>query len=89
MKTIYQAGFGILLLILTVLLFLKGVQLWTFGTNVDGGGVGIYFLGLEINDHVKEASIPNYALSFAGAGIITLTVTIFTVLKLFKRVSVK
>ncbi|WP_226670742.1 hypothetical protein [Metabacillus litoralis] len=54
---------------ISILMVVKGIDLWSFGTKVDGDGVGIHFLGLEINDNVPEASIQNYALGFFIASI--------------------
>ena len=73
------------LVILTILLLLKGLQLWTYGSDVDGNGIGVYFLGLEINDRVSEANISTYAVGFFIAGLCTLLMSITNVTKLLLR----
>jgi len=67
---------SVLLILLTALLAKEGVELWSLGTNVDGDGIGVHFLGLEINDRVPEASIPSYAIGFFVTSVITLLLTI-------------
>ncbi|MEM5015347.1 hypothetical protein WKH31_03555 [Metabacillus indicus] len=59
---------------ITVLMVNKGIDLWSLGTNVDGDGIGVHFLGLEINDRVPEANIPTYAMGFFVASFITLLI---------------
>lgn len=58
--------------LITVLLVNKGIELWSMGTNVDGAGIGIHFLGIEINDRVPEDNIPSYAFGFFITSFITL-----------------
>jgi hypothetical protein len=76
----------IFLAFITILMVNKGLDLWSLGTNVDGEGIGVYFLGLEINDTVPEAKIPTYAIGFFVASLITLLIALAlvgkTVLKL-------
>lgn len=62
--------------LLTVLMINKGITLWNMGSNVDGEGIGVYFLFFEINDRVPEQIIPNYAIGFFGASVITALVPI-------------
>ncbi|MEK3808996.1 hypothetical protein MHB63_20905 [Bacillus sp. FSL H8-0547] len=59
---------------ITVLMVNKGIDLWSLGTNVDGDGIGVHFLGLEINEQVPEANIPKYAIGFFVASVITLLI---------------
>jgi hypothetical protein len=65
----------------TVLLVNKGLDLWSLRTNVDGNGIGIYFLGFEINDRVPEKSVPPYAIGFFAASITTMTIAIALIRK--------
>lgn len=74
---------GVLILI-GVLLLNKGLDLWSLGTNVDGDGVGVHFLGLEINDRVQEESIPSYAIGFFISSLIALLLSIAFVGKSLK-----
>ncbi|CAM3540751.1 hypothetical protein GCM10009865_07670 [Aeromicrobium ponti] len=69
MKRILLLSF---LAFLTVALAFKGLDLWSLGTNVDGNGIGIHFLGFEINDRVPKASIPVYAIGFLASSLVTL-----------------
>jgi len=50
----------------------KGLELRSFGTNIDGEGIGIHFLGLEINDRVSEENISTYAVGFFISSMIIL-----------------
>ncbi|MFD1738622.1 hypothetical protein ACFSCX_19040 [Bacillus salitolerans] len=52
------------LILFGVLLLNKGLDLRSLGTSVDGDGIGVYFLGFEINERVPEESIPSYAVGF-------------------------
>lgn len=76
---------SISLAILTILLISKGFQLWSYGTDVDGNGIGVFFLGLEINDRVLEASIPTYAIGFFIAGVCTLLISITNLTRLLLK----
>lgn len=69
-----MTGLGCLLLILAALMLFKAVGLFTVGTNVDGDGIGVHFLGMEINDRVPEAEIPIYAAHFLRYGSIILLI---------------
>ncbi|MCM3666197.1 hypothetical protein M3204_17395 [Mesobacillus subterraneus] len=76
---------SILLILLTALLAKEGVELWSLGTNVDGDGIGVHFLGFEINDRVPEASIPSYAIGFFVTSAITLLMTITVIGRRFLK----
>jgi Fe2+ transport system protein B len=65
-------GVGSLILLLAAFILFKAVGLFMMGTDVDGDGIGVYFLGMEINDRVPEAEIPTYATQFLKYGMITL-----------------
>lgn len=76
--------------VLGIFLSLFGVLLLTHGMNlraavtkeVDGDGIGVYFLGMELNDRVAAADIPSYANGFLGTGTIflLLAVSLFVIL---------
>jgi hypothetical protein len=70
----------------TVLLVNKGLDIWSLRTNVDGNGIGIYFLGFEINDRVPEKSIPPYAIGFFAASLTTMTITIALIRKALLKI---
>ena len=76
---------SISLAILTILLISKGLHLWSYGSDVDGNGIGVYFLGLEINDRVLEATIPTYAIGFFIAGLCTWLMSIIYLTKLLLK----
>jgi hypothetical protein len=76
---------SILLISLTALLAKEGVELWALGTNVDGEGIGVHFLGFEINDRVPEASIPSYAIGFFVTSAMTLLMTITVISRRFLK----
>ncbi|WP_221567245.1 hypothetical protein [Alkalihalobacillus sp. TS-13] len=70
---------------LGVLVFMKGMDLRALGTNVDGDGIGISFLGVEIADRVHESEIPAHAKSFfVTSGIVVLIGLIFLSLPFMK-----
>lgn len=76
---------SLVFILLAVLLFLKGLELWGLGTNVDGHGIGVYFLGLEINDRVSEKIIPAYSIGFFISSLVALIITLFFVLNISFR----
>lgn len=73
MKPVYMWYAVVLLFALAWSLFDKGLALWQLGAEVDGAGIGVYFLVFEINDRVAEMNIPYYAL---GSFIATVIVVI-------------
>jgi hypothetical protein len=77
----------IFLAFISVLMVNKGLDLWSLGTNVDGDGIGIHFLGLEINDRVPEAKIPSYAIGFFVTSLITLLIAIALVRNTFLKIN--
>lgn len=72
MNTLTRVLMTICLLLLTTLLIMKGFELWSLSKKVDGDGMGIYFLGIEINDQVHTSSITTYAIGFFCLGILML-----------------
>ncbi|WP_316568963.1 hypothetical protein [Neobacillus sp. YIM B06451] len=87
MNAIYRWIVFIFLAFISVLMVNKGLDLWSLGTNVDGDGIGVTFLGLEINDRVPEANIPTYAIGFFVASFITLLIALVLVVKTFLKFS--
>lgn len=76
---------SIVLIVISVLFLQQGLDLWKLGTDVDGDGIGIHFLGFEINDSVPEASIPSYATGFfIAAGLSFLLMLVVVGRKIFK-----
>jgi len=71
MKIYYRWDVFVFFIGVTVLLINKGMDLRSLGTNVDGTGIGVHFLFLEINDRVPEKSIPLYANGFFIVSLIT------------------
>ena len=76
---------SLILIMLSVMLFTKGLELWSLGTNVDGSGIGVYFLGLEINDRVSEKIIPVYSIGFFIASMVALLITLVSMLNISYR----
>lgn len=68
--------FSVAFFLITILLVSKGIELWSIGTNIDGAGIGINFLGIEINDRVSEEKIPSYAFGFFITSVFTLLASI-------------
>jgi hypothetical protein len=63
---------SICFVLISILMILKGIDLWSLRTQVDGEGIGIHFLGLELNDRVMEASISKYAIGFFLASVLPI-----------------
>lgn len=64
MNSISRWMIAVVLILVAGSLFNQGLDLQALGTNVDGDGIGIYFLAFEINGRVPEGSIPSYAVGF-------------------------
>lgn len=75
----------IFLILIAILMFNRGLNLWSLGTNVDGDGIGVYFLGLEMNDSVQETSIPKYAIGFFISGLITASLSLVLIRKIWSQ----
>jgi len=62
--------FKIMLFMLGACLIIKAGSLyWTYFNFFDGDGIGIYLLGLEINDKVPIGYVPVYATAIALLGM--------------------
>jgi hypothetical protein len=68
-----------ILFLFSLLLLNEGLELWSFGTNVDGDGIGVYFFALEINDRVPEERIPSYAIGFFIWSLLAFIIAMFFV----------
>ncbi|MBM7553212.1 hypothetical protein [Thalassobacillus pellis] len=55
---------------LSYMAYEKGVELRAMGTNADGDGIGISFLGIQTAERVPEANIPKHAQGFFVSSII-------------------
>lgn len=84
MNTIKRWIVAVILILFAVLLFYKGLELSSLGTNVDGDGIGVYFFAIEINDRVPEERIPFYAQGFFITSFVVFIITI-----LFVRLNIK
>ncbi|MBN3554743.1 hypothetical protein JYA63_10730 [Fictibacillus nanhaiensis] len=74
---------GILFSLVGIILLTHGLNLRAIAENsVDGDGIGVYFLGIEINESVPAVDIPSYSNGFMGSGIIflILAVCLFVIL---------
>jgi hypothetical protein len=74
----------ILLTILGIALFYKGIELLHLGTDVDGDGIGIQFLGFEMADSLSEQNIPKAATAFLAAGVLLVLYSIISAF-MFKK----
>ncbi|AST91112.1 hypothetical protein BC6307_07385 [Sutcliffiella cohnii] len=70
MKSISRWVIVAILILLAIALLIKGFNLLSVGKNVDGDGIGVYFLFMEINDRVPVESIPVYAIGFFISSIV-------------------
>lgn len=66
----------IVLALLSVLLLEKGLDLSQLAHKVDGSGIGVSFLGMEIDDRVARSEIHEYAAGFMLAGLALLGATL-------------
>jgi len=66
----------IVLVLLSVLLLEKGIDLSQLAHEVDGTGIGISFLGMEIDDRVPRSEIHQYAAGFMLAGLVMLSASL-------------
>jgi len=65
--------FKIVLFLVGALFTYKGINLYLSYFNfIDGDGIGIYFLGFEINDKVPIGYVPIYATSITILGIMLI-----------------
>jgi hypothetical protein len=74
---------GLIFSLIGVLLLTKGLSLRAIAAEtVDGDGIGVHFLGMEISNRVPTADIPIYANGFLGTGVILLifAVSLFIIL---------
>ncbi|AGX04529.1 MULTISPECIES: hypothetical protein [Bacillaceae] len=74
---------AVLLIFLTILglaLSCKGIELMHLGTDVDGDGIGIQFLGFEMADSLSEQNIPKAAAAFLAAGVLLVLYGIISAL---------
>ncbi|MDM5317057.1 hypothetical protein QUF49_13705 [Fictibacillus sp. b24] len=79
---------GILFSVLGVLLLTQGLHLRSMSLEeVDGNGIGVYFLGMEINEKVATADIQSYANGFLGTGTIFLLLAVCLFVILLKEKS--
>lgn len=88
MNSIIRSIITIVLILFAVLLFNKGLELWSLGTDVDGDGIGVHFFAMEINDRVPEESIPSYAIGFFISSFIAFALSmLFIGMNLKLRIS--
>ncbi|MBY6036570.1 hypothetical protein KUV80_07895 [Fictibacillus nanhaiensis] len=79
---------GILFSLIGVLLLTEGMNLRAIGAeDVDGSGIGVSFLWIEINKNVPTAEIPAYANGFLGTGAIFLLLAVSSFVILLKEKS--
>ncbi len=85
MNKITRWSVSFLLILVAVFLFRKGVHLYSLDSNVDGGGVEVFLLGFEVNDHVVEENIPHYARTFMITSFILFTTSILNSWRTFRK----
>lgn len=66
-----------ILIILSILLFNRGLDLWSI--NVDGEGIGVHFLLFEINDRVPVDSISSYAIGFFISSLVAFIMSVVVI----------
>jgi hypothetical protein len=74
---------------ITALLIGSGVRILKDANNIDGDGIGISFLGIEINDNVAISQVPYYAWSMIGLGILLFIIITYLNFKLMKKSEAK
>lgn len=81
MKPVYKCYAVVVLFVLAWSLADKGNELWQLGTDVDGAGIGIYYLIFEISDRVAEMNIPMYAIGFFVASVVAVIAALWLAFK--------
>lgn len=76
MKLISRWAIAVILFLFAAILFYKGLDLRSLGTNVDGDGIGVYFFAMEINDRVPEEEIPFYAKGFFISSFVVFIISV-------------
>ncbi|TFB21792.1 hypothetical protein E3U55_08175 [Filobacillus milosensis] len=71
-------------ILLAILLIYKGIVLNNRVGVVDGAGIGISFIGFELNDSVPNEKVQYYATSFIITGITTLLIGLALMFKLLR-----
>jgi hypothetical protein len=71
-KSIYTS---VIFFIVSIPFILKAISLFS-NAAVDGDGIGLYFLGIEINDKLLYEQIPVYAWSFLAIGVLLIFVSV-------------
>lgn len=56
-------------ILIAFLLLKEGLSLMERSRNLDGAGIGVYFLLFEINNRVPARDIPAYATAFFVSGV--------------------
>lgn len=87
MTSIIRSIIAVVLILFAVLLFNRGLELSSLGTDVDGAGIGVYFFAMEINDRVPEESIPSYAIGFFISSFIAFIISMFFIGMNLKKLS--
>ncbi len=72
----------VLLSLFGFLLLIKGIELWAIIDQVDNDGIGLHFLGVEINEVVLKEQLPSYAFGFIAAAMIPTLVAINIAIKI-------
>jgi hypothetical protein len=70
---------SVITLIMAIPFILKSFSLFNTINNAvkDGDGIGLYFLGFEINDRLRFEQIPQYSLMFLIIGMVLIISSIF------------
>lgn len=89
MMAIKRYVLPVTLLVISILLATKGFELRSLGTGVDGTGIGISFLSVEINDSVQEQNIPSYSFGFFASSLLTFLIAFVLYLTTTKLNKVK
>jgi hypothetical protein len=79
----YRRPTSIILLLFSLAFIYKAVSLLSIVK--DGDGIGLYFLGLEINDKLPYEQIPKYSWSFLLLGLLFIFISIGLSLKSLKN----
>lgn len=65
---------SIIFVVIGALMISKGFELKSI-THVDGSGIGIHFLGFEVNDSVPKENISQFANSFFIASLFPFVIS--------------
>ncbi|MRG87915.1 hypothetical protein [Salinibacillus xinjiangensis] len=70
--------------IIGIVLFVESYKLFSI-ESVDGTGIGVYVLGLQISDAVPKENLSFYAIAFLLVGMFLVITSVVFIRKIYKK----